>query len=117
MPAREIFNLVAAEFVSVNNLRGLVDGQISAIDAEPSHAVKIVAVLNHRERLGVENVHSAKLVGGDGKKFVLSVAQKKFFRPADVRTTFFVERTEKTSEDAISRNHQLLSAVNDTFDG
>ncbi len=34
-----------------------------------------------------------------------------------MRAIFFVQAAEKTSEDAVSRNHQLLPPVNNAFDG
>ena len=115
MAAREIFNLVAAEFVGANNPSSLVDGQISAVDSQARHAVKIRAVFDHRERLGVEDVHAAKLVGDDGEELTHPVAQEKFFRPTNSRA--IVDIAEKTAEDAIRRDHQLLPPVDDTFDG
>ena len=91
MPAREIFNLVAAEFVSTNNLRGLLQSQSSTIDAKSCHAVKIRAVINHGKSFCVKDMHSTKLVSDDGEEFIFSVAQEKIFRPANVRAIFFVQ--------------------------
>ena len=91
MTASEIFNLRAADFVSSNNLRGLLQSQSAAVNANPCDAVKIVAVFNHGKGFSVEDMHSAKLVSHDGEKFVLSVAQVKMICPANVRAIFFIQ--------------------------
>ena len=117
MTSGKIFNLSAAEFVRVNNFGSFFVRQSPTIDTDSRHVIEVVAVLNHRKRFRVQNVHSAKLIGDDGKFFVHAVAQEKFFRATNVRAIFFVETAQKTSEHAISRNHQFLSTVNNAFDG
>ena len=115
MSASIIFNFVATEFVSVNNFFSLVQCQSPTINANSCHAVKIRAVFNHGKSFGVEDMHTTKLVGDDGEKFIFPVAEKKFFSPANMRAIFFVQAADKTSEYAISRNHQLLPTVNNAF--
>ena len=89
MTACEILNLRSAELVRVNNSCGIWQRQGSAVDANPSHAIKILAMFNHGKRLGVKDMHSTELVSGNGEEFAQPVAQEKIFRPANVRTFFF----------------------------
>ena len=53
MPACKVLDFRAAEFVSANNLRGLLRVQSAAINANPCHAAEISAIINHGKSLGV----------------------------------------------------------------